>query len=132
METVIAIGPIPHLRTIHIDTSMAHRPIEKERRPLTCGELRYLKLDAIPTNADKRQASRTTSMFHRLRLSILRNGHLLLVVLRTERAIDRPVVWHRDTLPIGIRARHLFVHRIIRTGETPPFLQQTFHASLRI
>ena len=130
METIIAIGPITHLLAIHIDTRMTHRPIEEQRCPLPGGELRHLESQAIPTDTDEWQSSRTTGMLHRLRLSILRNGHLLLVVLRTERAIDRPIVWHRDVLPIRIRTRYLLERRIICPGETPPLLQQMFCTSL--
>ena len=131
MERVITIRPVADLLPVDIDIGMAHRPVEQDRRPLACLELRNLELGAVPAHTDEGKTAGTSGMLHRFLLSVLRNRHLLFIVLGTERAVDGPVVRDSHRLPLTVVESRLYKLIVILAGELPVFLQQELITDLR-
>ena len=131
-EGVIAIGPIARFLPIDIDTGMAHGAVEHQGSLFPCHGSRSLEIQAIPSHTDKRQASGTSGMFHRLFLPILGNGHVLLVVVDAERTVDSPIMRHCHRLPFGIIIILPAEILTVLTGKLPSFLEGLFRTYLRL
>lgn len=125
IEGIITIRPISNLLTIQINLGITHRPVKQDHRPFTRSESGRLKTDAVPTDTHEWQTTRPAGMLQSLLLAILGDSHLLLIVLGTERTINRPIMRNGYRLPGGIIIRGINESLLlILPSEAPPFLQQ--------
>ena len=125
IEGIITIRPISNLLTIQINLGITHRPVKQDHRPLARSESGCLKTDPVPTDPHERQPTRPAGMLQSLLLPILRDRHLLLIVLGAEWPINRPIMRNRHRLPGGIIISGIGKRfPLVLPGEAPPFLQQ--------
>lgn len=110
---------------------MAHRTVEQDRGTLPIRKLRNLKLGPVPADSHERQTSGSAGMFHGLRLSVLGDSDLLLIILRAERAVNRPIMRNGHGLPFAIVKSRIDKLRAVFPGELPILFQQELTAYLR-
>ena len=110
---------------------MAHRTVEQDRGTLPIRKLRNLKLGPVPADSHERQTSGSAGMFHGLRLSVLGDSDLLLIILRAERAVNRPIMRNGHRLPLTIIESRIDKLRAVFPGELPILFQQELTAYLR-
>src|SRR5699024_7675517 len=91
-----------------------------------------IKVQAIPSGSYKWKTSGTAGMFQSLCLSILSDSHFLLVVIDTERTINRPIMRNGDVLPFTVIITGIGKFRIIFTLKFPPFFESLLCTYLRL
>ncbi len=123
IEGIITIRPEADLFSVDEYVRVAHCTVEDQRRPLAGG---HLETASVPSAAHIRQAAGASGLKRGLFLVILRNRHVLKIVLTAERAVDSPIVGYAHFLPGGIVISGGRGLGGISTMELPPLLQQHF------
>ena len=127
VKGVVSIGPLAYFLSVHVYAGFAHGSVKLQCHPFSGGRG---ERGAIPSHAYVGQSSRPAGLHGGLCLEVLRDGHVLQVVVPAERTIDGPVVRDGHLLPFPVVkvGRHGFGH--VALLKLPPFFQGGY-ASLR-
>ena len=127
-ETVVAVRPESRFLSVHKYLRLAHSSIE-EQRGTPCGVDREGR--SIPPYSRIRQSTRAPCLFRGLRLTVLRNGHALQVVVTVERPRDGPVVRDAHGLPRFAVVSCGFCAQCLTSVELPVGFEQCLRALCR-
>ena len=99
VERVVAVRPEARLLAVYIYPRLAHGTVEEQRYRFALGSAEQR---AIPSAAGEWQSARAPRLERRLRLKVLRDGHVLQIVFYVERSVYGPVVRHAYRLPAAV------------------------------
>ena len=125
MKGVVAVRPISHLLSVHVDTGIAHRAIEDQAHFLALG---HVEATTIPAYAHVGQTAGAAGLQRRLGFLILGDGHVLHVIVSIKRSVDGPVVRNGDALPGPVVIRGLLCPDLFSFNKLPALFEQYFRA----